>query len=82
MVISRLAFTSSISFEPSFSCATFISLNPGMNRETGSERRTLPSSTRIMIADAGDGLARRGHLEDRVPRHGRHGGDIFEPALL
>ena len=38
--------------EPGSGTATFISLNSGMNRETGSVSRTLPSSTIIRTATA------------------------------
>ena len=39
-----------------FAIATFVSLNSGMNRDTGSVSRTFPSSTIIMMATPVTGL--------------------------
>ena len=54
IVTCRSAGTSSTL--PSFSTATFRSLNSGMNFETGSVRRTLPSSISIITATPVTGL--------------------------
>ena len=41
---------------PDFTTATLVSLNSGMKRDTGSVRRTLPSSTSIRMATPVTGL--------------------------
>ena len=56
IVISRSAATSSTSDDPLFSTATFMVLNSGMNFETGSDSRTLPSSTIMSTATPATGL--------------------------
>ena len=67
---------------PGFATATFVSLNSGMKRDTGSVETDLPFLDQHQDGDAGDRLGHRGDAEDAVLPHRRLRLEVHHPVRL